>query len=142
MATFCGAEAVSPNLPVPPKLGEELLSNLPPPPTEAKDFAQWAQGLIELSEQRVREGEIKGLQAGRREGLQEGEIKGLQAGRRERAADILLVLKTRGVAVPSAIEQRIVACTDPAVLSRWLTRAVTAESAAFVVEPEEPEGVS
>ncbi len=33
MATFCGAEAVSPSLPVPPKLGEELLSNLPPPPS-------------------------------------------------------------------------------------------------------------
>jgi hypothetical protein len=53
------------------------------------------------------------------------------------AAAILLVLKTRGIAVPSAIEQRIAACTDPAVLSRWLTRAVTAESAAFVVEPIE-----
>jgi hypothetical protein len=127
MATFCGAEAVSPNLPVPPKLGEALLSNLPPPPSEAKDFAQWAQSLVELSEQRAREERNQGLQEGRREGLQEG--------RRERAADILLVLKTRGVAVPEEIEQRIAACTDPAVLSRWLERAVTAQSAAEVVEP-------
>ena len=55
MATFCGAEAVSPNLPVPPKLGEALLSNLPPPPSEAKDFEQWAQGLMELSERRALE---------------------------------------------------------------------------------------
>jgi hypothetical protein len=31
------------------------------------------------------------------------------------------------------IEQRIAACTDPAVLSRWLERAVTAESAADVL---------
>jgi flagellar biosynthesis/type III secretory pathway protein FliH len=123
---------------VPPKLGEALLSNLPPPPSEAKDFAQWAQGLVELSEQRareernegLREGEIKGLREGRREGLQEGEAKG-------RAADILLVLKTRGVAVPEEIEQRIAACTDPAVLSRWLERAVTVQSAAEVVEPIE-----
>jgi len=120
MATFCGAEAVSPNLPVPPKRGEALLANLPPPPSEAKDFARWSQGLVELSEQRVRE---EGLRR-----LHEGEAKG-------RAADILLVLKTRGVAVPADVEQRIAACTDPAVLSRWLERAVTAESAAEVVEP-------
>jgi HEPN domain-containing protein len=119
MATLAprGAEAVSPNLPMPPKLGEDLLSNLPAPPSEAKDFARWAQGLVELSEQRVREGR------------REGEAKG-------RAADILLVLKTRGVAVPPEIEQRIAACTDPSMLSRWLERAVTAESAAEVVEPE------
>jgi predicted nucleotidyltransferase/HEPN domain-containing protein len=116
MATFCGAEAVSPNLPVPPKLGEALLSNLPPPPSEAKDFEQWAQSLMELSEQRAREE--------RNQGQQEGT-----------AAAILLVLKTRGVAVPPEIEQRIAACTDPAVLSRWLERAVTAQSAAEIVEP-------
>ena len=120
MATFCGAEAVSPNLPVPPKLGEALLSNLPPPPSEAKDFERWAQSLVELSEQRAREE--------RNQGLQEG--------RRERAADdILLVLKTRGVAVPEEIEQRIAACSDPAVLSLWLERAVTAQSATEVVAP-------
>jgi HEPN domain-containing protein len=105
MATFCGAEAVSPNLPVPPKLGEALLSNLPPPPSEAKDFEQWAQGLMELSAQRAREE--------RHQGLQEGEAKGT-------AAAILLVLKTRGVAVPPEIGQRIAACPDPAVLSPHL----------------------
>jgi predicted nucleotidyltransferase/HEPN domain-containing protein len=134
MATFCGAEAVSPNLPVPPKLGEALLSSLPPPPSEAKDFGHWAQGLVELSEQRAREerreGRQEGEAKGRQEGLQEGEAKGEVKGR---AADILLVLKTRGVAVPPEIEQRIAACADPAVLSRWLTRAVTAESAAEVL---------
>jgi predicted nucleotidyltransferase/HEPN domain-containing protein len=124
MATFCGAEAVSPNLPVPPKLGEALLSNLPPPPSEAKDFEQWAQSLMELSEQRAREERNQGLQEGRQEGRQEGT-----------AAAILLVLKTRGVAVPPEIEQRIAACSDPAVLSRWLERAVTAQSAAEIVEP-------
>jgi flagellar biosynthesis/type III secretory pathway protein FliH len=115
---------------VPPKLGEALLSNLPPPPSEAKDFAHWAQGLVELSEQRAREERRQGLREGRQEGLQEGEAKGEAKGR---AADILLVLKTRGVAVPPEIEQRIAACTDAAVLSRWLTRAVTAESAAEVL---------
>src|SRR5262245_27023377 len=51
-----------------------------------------------------------------------------------RAADILLVLRTRGITVPEEIEQRIAACTDPAVLSRWLERAVTAQCAAEVME--------
>jgi hypothetical protein len=76
---------------------------------------------VKLSEQRARE-----------EGNQR-EAKG-RAGRA--AEDILLVLKTRGIAVPPEIEQRIATCTDPAMLSRWLTRAVTAQSAAEVVEPK------
>jgi predicted nucleotidyltransferase/HEPN domain-containing protein len=121
MATFCGPEAVSRSLPVPPKLEEPLLSHLPAPPEEPGAFAQWAQTLVELSEQR---GEAKGRQ--------EGEIKGEAKGR---AADILLVLKTRGIDVPAEIERRILACSEPALLSLWLTRAITAESAAEVVAP-------
>jgi hypothetical protein len=121
MATFCGPEAVSRSLPGPPKLEEPLLSHLPAPPEEPRALAQWAQTLVELSEQR---GEAKGEIKGR----QEGEAKG-------RAADILLVLKTRGIDVPAEIERRILACSDPALLSLWLTRAITAESAAEVVAP-------
>jgi predicted nucleotidyltransferase/HEPN domain-containing protein len=136
MATFCGAEAVSPNLPGPPKLGEELLGNLPAPPSEAKDFARWAQGLVELSAQRAREERNQGLREGMQEGMQEGLREGLREGEAKgTAAAILLVLRTRGIAVPEEIEQRIAACTDPAVLSRWLERAVTAQSAAEVVVP-------
>jgi predicted nucleotidyltransferase/HEPN domain-containing protein len=136
IATFCGPEAVSKEFPVLPQFQEPLLSNLPPPPAEPKEFAQWAQTLTELAEQRLREERNQG----RRDGLQEGEAKGRQEGRQEgeakgRAADILLVLKTRGIAVPEEIEQRIAACPDPAVLSLWLTRAVTANSAAEVVAP-------
>jgi HEPN domain-containing protein len=128
MATFCGAEAVSPNLPVPPKLGEALLSNLPPPPTEAKDFEQWAQGLMELSAQRAREERREGRQEGLQEGLQEGEAK-------RGAADILMVLTTRGIPVPAEVEQQIAGCSDPALLSLWLKRAVTAIRAEEVVAP-------
>jgi flagellar biosynthesis/type III secretory pathway protein FliH len=132
MATFCGAEAVSLNLPVPPKLGEALLSNLPPPPSEAKDFEQWAQGLMELSAQRAREERNQGLQEGEAKGLREGEAKGA----RERgAADILMVLATRGIPVPAEVEQQIAACSDPALLSLWLKRAVTAIRAEEVVAP-------
>jgi predicted nucleotidyltransferase/HEPN domain-containing protein len=120
IATFCGADAVSQTLPVPPQFQEPLLSNLPPPPTEPAAFAQWAQGLVELSEQRVREE--------RNQGLREGEAKG-------KVGAILEVLKTRGVAVPAEVEQRIAGCSDPALLSLWLKRAVTASSADEVVAP-------
>ncbi|NUQ79814.1 MAG: HEPN domain-containing protein [Polyangiaceae bacterium] len=103
MATFCGAEAVSWGLPMPPRVEEPLLSNLPPPPADPAGLALWAQGLMDLSaqqiwesEQRVREGEAKGL----REGLREGEAKGARDG-------ILMVLATRGIPVPAEIEQRI-----------------------------------
>ncbi|HLM72919.1 MAG TPA: HEPN domain-containing protein [Polyangiaceae bacterium] len=132
MATFCGAEAVSSNLPGPPKLGEALLSNLPPPPSEAKDFEQWAQGFMELSAQRAREERNQGLREGRQEGLQEGEAKG---SRERGAADILMVLTTRGIPVPAEVEQQIAGCSDPALLSLWLKRAVTAIRAEEVVAP-------
>jgi predicted nucleotidyltransferase/HEPN domain-containing protein len=124
IATFCGADAVSRALPVPPQLQEPLLSNLPPPPTEPAAFAQWAEAVVELSDQRVREGEAKGLR--------EGEAKGLQEGR---AADILMVLATRGIPVPAEVEQQIADCSDPALLSLWLKRAVMASSADEVVAP-------
>jgi HEPN domain-containing protein len=116
LATFCGAEAVRQDLPMPPQVEEPLLSNLPPPPTDPAGFADWAQGLVELSEQRVREGEAKGA-------------------RESRAADILMVLATRGIPVPAEVEQQIAACSDPALLSIWLKRAVTAIRAEEVVAP-------
>lgn len=129
MATFCGAEAVSRGLPMPPQVEEPLLSNLPPPPADPAGLALWTQGLMDLSqqriwesEQRVREGEAKGL----REGLREGEAKGAREG-------ILMVLATRRIPVPVEVEQRIASCSDPALLSLWLKRAVTASSAEEVV---------
>jgi predicted nucleotidyltransferase/HEPN domain-containing protein len=116
IATFCGADAVSRALPVPPQFQEPLLSNLPPPPADPAAFAEWAQGLVEVAEQRVREGEAKGVREGR-------------------AADILMVLTTRGIPVPAEVEQQIAGCSDPALLSLWLKRAITASSAAEVVAP-------
>jgi hypothetical protein len=79
---------------------------------------------VEISEQRVREGEAKGLR--------EGEAKGVREGRAE---DILMVLTTRGIPVPAEIERQIAGCSDPALLSLWLKRAVTASSAEEVVAP-------
>ena len=67
IATFCGADAMRKDLPSPPQFQEPLLSNLPPHPEDPKDFAQWAQNLAELSDQRA--------QTERQEGVREGEAR-------------------------------------------------------------------
>lgn len=46
---------------------------------------------------------------------------------------VLTVLEARGVAVPEAVRERILACTDLAQLDVWLRRAVTASAAEEVV---------
>lgn len=59
-------------------------------------------------------------------------------GRAQRGAeDILLVLETRGIDVPDQVRERIIACDDPELLRRWLTRAVTAPSAAEIFMGED-----
>jgi HEPN domain-containing protein len=127
MATFCGAEAVSRDLPMPPQVEEPLLSNLPAPPADAAGFAEWAEGLVELAEQRVREGEAKAEQRVREERSQ-GRLEGVREG-------ILMVLTMRGIPVPAEVEQQIASCSDRALLSLWLKRAVTANRAEEVVAP-------
>lgn len=67
------------------------------------------------------EGLQEGRQAGRQEGLQEGLCRG------ERVA-LLEVLDARGLKVDAAARQRILACTQPSQLKRWLRRAVTVQS--------------
>ena len=69
IATFCGPESVNQNLPMPLQLQEPLLANLPPPPSNAAEFAQWAGSLVELSEQRGRiDGETVGVAKCRTDG--------------------------------------------------------------------------
>ena len=48
---------------------------------------------------------------------------------------VLTVLDARGVPVPDAIREQILACTDLAQLDTWLRRAVTATAANEVVRP-------
>lgn len=56
-------------------------------------------------------------------------------GRAEGEANALLrVLAARGFAVDAETEQRVRACTDLALLERWVTRAVTAPSLADVFD--------
>ncbi len=56
-------------------------------------------------------------------------------GRAENAAEaVLTVLQARGLAVPDAVRERILAQKDPERLKRWLEKAAVASSAAEVVD--------
>jgi len=51
-----------------------------------------------------------------------------------RAHDVLTVLRVRGIPVPDAERERILAEEDPARLERWLERAVVAPTLAAVLD--------
>ncbi|MEO5728639.1 MAG: hypothetical protein ABIV93_16695 [Byssovorax sp.] len=51
-----------------------------------------------------------------------------------RAHDVLTVLRVRGIAVPDAVRERILAETDPARLERWHERAILAASVAEAID--------
>jgi hypothetical protein len=61
------------------------------------------------------------LAKGEAEGLAKGEAAG-------RAKSILDLLDARGLSPDATLRQRIVACTDLALLERWFRRATTASS--------------
>ncbi|MER7106441.1 hypothetical protein [Streptomyces sp. NPDC000229] len=52
------------------------------------------------------------------------------------AEHVLTVLKARGIDVPDAARERITTCVDPGLLRGWLTRAVTAATAADIFADE------
>jgi hypothetical protein len=68
---------------------------------------------------------------GRREGRDEGRREGEVAAR---ARDVLTVLQARGVAVPDAARDRVLAQKDPARLERWLAKAAVAASVTDVLD--------
>jgi len=56
-------------------------------------------------------------------------------GRAEEAARALLtVLRVRGIAVPDAVRERILAQKDPERLERWLEKAAVAASVTAVID--------
>lgn len=60
---------------------------------------------------------------------------GLAEGRTEEAARALLtVLRARGIAVPDAVRERILAQKDLERLERWLEKAAVATSVAAVID--------
>jgi hypothetical protein len=73
----------------------------------------------------------QGRVEGRTEGLAAGRNEGLAAGR---ALSVLAFLEARGLEIPAAVRERVLACTDISILDRWISRAVTAKTALEVVE--------
>jgi predicted transposase YdaD len=72
---------------------------------------------------------------GRTEGRAEGLAEGRTEGRAEEAAlSLLAVLRARGLAVPDAVRERILAQKEPERLRRWLEKAVVADSVAAVID--------
>jgi hypothetical protein len=68
---------------------------------------------------------------GRAEGKAKGELKG-EASATARA--VLTVLRVRGIAVPDAARERILAQNDPARLESWLEKAALAASVDEVLD--------
>ncbi|XXY44926.1 hypothetical protein WME91_33500 [Sorangium sp. So ce269] len=64
----------------------------------------------------------KGMEKGRQEGRQEGSVE-------TKAHDVLAVLEARGLEVPAAVRERVLANTDLAELDRWLRRAAVVSDA-------------
>ncbi|MBK6691800.1 MAG: hypothetical protein IPG50_06285 [Myxococcales bacterium] len=62
---------------------------------------------------------------GREEGREEGRAEG-------RVASLLAILDARGLAVSAAEQETIAGCTDDALLTRWIRKAVTAATVAEV----------
>jgi len=68
-------------------------------------------------------------------GRDEGRAEGRDEGRAEEAARaVLTALRVRGIAVPDAARERILAEKDPARLERWHERAILAASVAEVMD--------
>jgi hypothetical protein len=82
-------------------------------------------GTYEYQSEFARRYVAQGREEGREEGRQEGLQEGLQKG--EKVA-LLEVLDARGLEVDVEARQKILECTRPAQLKRWLRRAVTVRS--------------
>jgi post-segregation antitoxin (ccd killing protein) len=50
------------------------------------------------------------------------------------ARSVLAVLRARGIAVPEAVRDRILAEKEPERLERWLEKAMVASSAATIID--------
>ena len=76
------------------------------------------------------EGLVEGEARGEVRGFHAGEAHGEAKGRALVADTLLMVLRSRGVEVSADLEQRIMGCSDPALLATWLQRVATVSSAA------------
>jgi hypothetical protein len=95
---------------------------------EEKEFVMTMQGSWKEAQKVARaEGLDQGLRQGRDEGRTEGRAEG-------HAESVLTVLQARGIAVPDAARERILAQKDPSVLDRWLRKAAAAAELGEVID--------
>jgi hypothetical protein len=88
------------------------------------------------AEELIERGYQQGLAQGREEGRKEGLEEIRKEGRLRGFAEMLLRLLTvRGVHVDDASRQRILSCTDAALLDLWFDRAIHATSLSEVLAP-------
>jgi flagellar biosynthesis/type III secretory pathway protein FliH len=71
------------------------------------------------------EKEAAGLAKGLEKGLVEGHKSGLAEGK---SSALLTILGARGLVVSDIVRERIMACKDAALLDKWITSALTAQS--------------
>lgn len=65
----------------------------------------------------------------------DGKLEGKAEGK---AQAILAVLEARGIPVSAAVRERVLGCTDVALLDAWVRRAAVAATAAAVVRAKSP----
>ncbi|MGK3966637.1 hypothetical protein WMF38_20950 [Sorangium sp. So ce118] len=115
-----------------PLLVHFRLASQEPTTDEEDEVSAEIRAWFEEYQQKLRaEARTEGL----REGHDEGRTEGLKEGRTGATArNVLTVLRVRGIAVPDAARERILAEKDPETLERWLERATVAASLAEVLD--------
>src|SRR5262249_6835474 len=107
-----------------------VLAGLPPAPRARWEAYMSTAVGSEYRSELLREFDARSQPLGEAGGEARGEARG-EAGGEARA--VLTVLDARGVPVPEAIRERILACTDLTQLDTWLRHAATATTAEDVI---------
>jgi predicted transposase YdaD len=86
------------------------------------NFPPFVQDLIER-------GKREGIREGAREGRLTGKLEGFREGKLHGKREVLLRLTARaGLTIAEADRTRILTCTDPATLDRWIDNALGAKT--------------
>jgi hypothetical protein len=100
-------------------------------PSRTREEQEFMKTMYRTWEDAEREARAKGLKEGRDEGRKEGRAEGRAEGE---ARALLTALRVRGIAVPDAARERILAEKNLAQLERWLEKAIVASSLADVMD--------
>jgi HEPN domain-containing protein len=117
LASFCGAEAVGELPEVPSALGAMELPEAPALDDPAA-VERWQEVIAAMSFER---GEAAGYERGKAAGFTQGRLQTSRSALRR-------VFARRNLPLSPEMSERIDACTDPALLERWLEEAAVASS--------------